>query len=283
MVDSRRPLRWSLWAALAFDWLVWLPVVFDPEGTAARLGQRAPLDPVWAAFSAQLVLLVSLFLVPAALDPSRYRALVQLAALTRFPAAAFFLLLRPGDYPAIGIAFLVIGAVQLALLLRDGGLEVGAGLSLGLGHGPVSGPGPGHGSRSRPPIRDGAPAGPASAAATWFRRLVWLGIAQNVVLGLPGVFVPETVLSVAGQRPTSDPIWAAFASLTLIALSLMYLPGARNPRGLRAAAILSVAARAFGVLFFFVLYPGLYPLFGLLDLVAGGLQAPVLYRALQRG
>lgn len=277
MNRSAAGLRAALWAGFVFDWLLWLRAVFDPAGAANTFGQRVPLDPVWAAFSAQLVLLVSLFFIPAALDPIRYRSTAWLAALVRVPTAIFFLLLWPDDYAIIGIASLVIAAVQLPLLLA---LERSADLGVELG-----------GTR-RPSAPDRAviiddsttyvPQRPPAPdrALIWFRRVMWLGIAQNVALGLPGIFWPETVLLIARQRPTDDPIWAAFASLTLIMLSLMYIPGAIDAFRYRITAILSVAARSAGVLFFFILYPGLYPLFGAIDLVFFILQAPLLRRVL---
>lgn len=115
--------------------------------------------------------------------------------------------------------------------------------------------------------------------AIWFRRVMWLGIIANVVLSLPTLFFPNTMMRAMGQRPTGDIVWTAFAANLLILLSLLYVPAAKDPFRYRLTAIFAVIARAAGVLFFFVLWPGRYPLFGLLDLFFFILQAPLLYRA----
>ena len=117
----------------------------------------------------------------------------------------------------------------------------------------------------------------------WFRRIMLLGIAQDLALGLPGMFKPDFVLSLAKQRPTDDPMWAAFASLALVLLALMYIPGALNPFRYKVAAWLSVFARPPGILFFFFLYPGLYNIFGWIDLVLFSLQFVLLFLTMKAG
>jgi hypothetical protein len=120
--------------------------------------------------------------------------------------------------------------------------------------------------------------------ATWFGRAMWLGILADWVLGLPGIFIPNTVLGSFGfAQALESPVWPAFASLLLVLLSLFYIPGATNPYRYRATAILSVLARPPGVIFFLWLWPGQYPAFGYLDLVLFAIQAPLLYMALRTG
>lgn len=117
----------------------------------------------------------------------------------------------------------------------------------------------------------------------WFSRAMWLGILADLVLGLPGIFVPNAVLAAAGQPLALEtPVWPAFASLLLVLLALFYIPGASDPYRYRATAILSVLARTAGVVFFLLLWPGTYPAFGYLDLVMFLLQAPLLYLTLRR-
>jgi hypothetical protein len=87
----------------------------------------------------------------------------------------------------------------------------------------------------------------------------------------------------AGQTPDLEhPVWPAFASLLLVLLSLFYIPGALDPRRYKATAILSVLARPPGVIFFLLLWRGLYPAFGYLDLALTLIQAPLLYLALRQ-
>jgi hypothetical protein len=118
--------------------------------------------------------------------------------------------------------------------------------------------------------------------ALWFGRAMWLGIIADWVLGIPGIFFPNTTLQLAGQPLALEtPVWPAFASLLLALLSLFYIPGANDPYTYRATAILSVLARPPGVVFFLLLWPNRYPAFGYLDLVLFLIQAPLLYLALR--
>ncbi len=117
--------------------------------------------------------------------------------------------------------------------------------------------------------------------ARWFRASMWLGIVQDWVLGVPAIFAPERTLKVVRQRPTGDPTWTAFASLLVVLLSLFYIPGAQDPYRYRTTACLSVLARPPGVLFFLVLRPRVYPLFGIIDAVLFCIQGPLLVLAMR--
>jgi hypothetical protein len=114
---------------------------------------------------------------------------------------------------------------------------------------------------------------------TWFKRAVWIGIVQNMTLGIPAIFAPERVLKLTKQRPTGDPVWSAFAGQLLVLLSLLYIPGAQDPHRYRKTACLSVFARACGVGFFLGLRRGTYPLFGFIDAFMFLIQAPLLFLA----
>jgi hypothetical protein len=117
----------------------------------------------------------------------------------------------------------------------------------------------------------------------WFGRAMWLGILADWALGIPGIFLPNATLGLARQTPDLEhPVWPAFASLLLVLLSLFYIPGAVDLRRYKVTAILSVAARPPGVIFFLFLWPRLYPLFGYIDLSLTILQAPLLFLALRQ-
>lgn len=119
--------------------------------------------------------------------------------------------------------------------------------------------------------------------AKWFGLALWLGILVNGLLAVPGIFWPNATLGLAGLTPDLEhPVWPAFASLLLVLLSVFYIPGAIDPRRYKATAILSVLARMAGVIFFFWLWPGLYPAFGYLDLVFLVIQAPLCYLAFRQ-
>ena len=107
--------------------------------------------------------------------------------------------------------------------------------------------------------------GPRSNAATWFRRIMWLGIAANVVLAAPTLVRPVQALTAVNFPVPSEIMWTQFAALLLILLSLLYVPAALDPYRYRIVAVLAVLSRLAGVLFFFLIHTN-YWLFGAFDL-----------------
>jgi hypothetical protein len=117
----------------------------------------------------------------------------------------------------------------------------------------------------------------------WFGRAMWVGIIADWAVGIPGIFLPNATLELAGHTPDLEhPVWPAFAFLLMVLLSLFYIPGALDFRRYKATAILSVAARPPGVIFFLLLWPHLYPAFGYLDIILTIVQAPLLILALRQ-
>jgi hypothetical protein len=113
---------------------------------------------------------------------------------------------------------------------------------------------------------------------------VFVGILQDFIVGIPGIFFPNGVLAYVGQPPVPDPVWVAFASLILVLLGTFYIFGAIDPFRYRPLAIFTVVARAAGVVFFFILYPGWFPVwFGYIDLVLTLLQGILLYLTFKQG
>jgi hypothetical protein len=116
----------------------------------------------------------------------------------------------------------------------------------------------------------------------WFSRSMWLGIILDWILGIPSIFWPVQTLVRVNERPPLDVVWTSFAALLLFLLSLMYIPGAIDPYRYKASAWLSVIARPPGVIFFFLIWPGYYPHFGVMDGVLFLIQAPLLYLAMRQ-
>lgn len=251
--------RRAVWAGIVADWLLGLPTIFAPEWVLGVIGARQTLDPTWTAFAALLVVLLSLFYIPGANDPYRYRFNAWLAVLARPPGVIFFLFYMPGFYPAFGILDGVLFLVQFPLLL----LTLRA-LPKEDWHLPNEAP--------QAPLSDQSP--------LWLKRTLWAGIVADWVLGVPTIFAPEGVLNFLGMRPTADPVWTAFAAMILILLSLFYIPGANQPYRYRYNAWMAVLARPPGVFFFLILYSGVYPAFGLMDLVFFLAQFPFLLKTM---
>lgn len=250
----------AVWLGILADWALGIPTIFAPERVLDTLGFRPTGDPVWTAFAALLVVLLSFFYIPGAHAPFRYKFNAWLAVLARPPGVVFFLLFRPGAYPAFGLLDGVLFLIQFPLLLLT-----------------LRGENP-----EREPADPEAPQMEPSARrrAKWFGRAVWLGILADWGLGIPTIFAPEWVLGTLGFRQTADPVWTSFAAMILILLSLFYIPGANRPYRYRANAWLAVWARPPGVLFFLLLWPGVYAAFGLLDLTLFLIQFPLLVMAM---
>jgi hypothetical protein len=125
--------------------------------------------------------------------------------------------------------------------------------------------------------------GASGTFAHFFRWAVFIGILQDLVLGIPGIFAPNAVLGLFSESAL-QPVWPAFASLLVVLLSLFYIPAAVDPFRFRPIAILTVAARAAGVIFFLVIWRGQAPpLFGYIDLTFTILQGALLWLTYREG
>ena len=101
--------------------------------------------------------------------------------------------------------------------------------------------------------------------ATWFGRVVWVGILANFALALPTLFLPDEMLAMMSLPSASPGMWPSFAALLLMLLSLFYIPAAK-PLRYPPVAWLAVMARLAGVTFFCIFNRD-YFMFGLFDLV----------------
>jgi hypothetical protein len=128
-----------------------------------------------------------------------------------------------------------------------------------------------------------ASAGPDGALAivgdntclTWYRRLMWVGIAANVVTAGASIMHPARVLALLGLEPAVPLVWPRFAGFLLILLSGFYVLAALDPVRHSFAAIFAVVCRFGGVLFF-ALIGGGYVIFAAYDLLFGLPQAVLL-------
>jgi len=253
--------KWAVWIGILADWLLALPVIFAPEAVLDLLGLRATQDPIWTAFAALLVFLLSLFYIPGANKPYRYRLNAWFAVFARPPGVIFFLILYPDLYPPFGLLDGALFLIQFPLLLLTMRAEP---------------------ADQKTDVTEPAPQAPVTdRSALWLKRTLWVGIIADLVLGVPGIFWPEKVLEFTGMRQTMDPVWTAFASLILVLLAIFYIPGANRPYRYRFNAIMAVLARPPGVLFFLWLYAGVYPAFGWLDAALFLIQFPFLVKVMQ--
>jgi hypothetical protein len=126
---------WAKW----FGRVVWTGIVVNmvfvvfcfcfPENMCALLHLKQPDPIIWVRTSGMLLFIISIFYIPAALDPFRYRATAIMHIIpSRACGSSFFLysvLLRGQEKGFLSIAlvdlfFGVLSAIFLYLAFRDG-------------------------------------------------------------------------------------------------------------------------------------------------------------------
>lgn len=113
----------------------------------------------------------------------------------------------------------------------------------------------------------------------WFSRVVWAGIAANVLVALVSIAAPTAVLAFLKLPPAEPLVWPRFAAFLLLLLSGFYIPAAMDPRRNLFNSIFTVVCR-FGGVCFFSLVGGGYIVFGLFDLTFGLPEAILLWLGL---
>jgi hypothetical protein len=118
MDATNRPLVW-------FSRVMWLGIVVNVGLAIATLVAPArilalnglpPASPLlWPRFASWLLILLSVFYIPAAADPSRYRLNAKLAVLARFAGVMFFST-QPSTYWGLGGVDLMFFLPQAILL-----------------------------------------------------------------------------------------------------------------------------------------------------------------------
>jgi hypothetical protein len=104
-------------------------------------------------------------------------------------------------------------------------------------------------------------------AGRWFQRVVWVGIASNLLLAIPTLLVPAQTMARSGIPAASPLLWPQFAALLLILLSIFYVPAAIDFARYRITAWSTVGSRLAGVIFFVGFQPREYHMLGYFDLV----------------
>lgn len=109
--------RWAMIAGILQDWFFALPGIFIPAAILQFAGAEPVAPPAWPAYACLLLLLLSLFYIPAAVDPFRYSSFALFAVVARLGGVVFFFVLYPGAFPALfGIIDLTLTVLQGSLL-----------------------------------------------------------------------------------------------------------------------------------------------------------------------
>ena len=93
------------------------------------------------------------------------------------------------------------------------------------------------------------PQGQANTAATWFSRVVWLGIVFNLFFIAMQVFAPDFVNVGVGLTPGFPTVWNRAHGMMVLALSILYIPAARDPLRYPGYSWLLVVSRMLASIF----------------------------------
>ena len=99
----------------------------------------------------------------------------------------------------------------------------------------------------------------------WFKRVLWVGILGNFALAVPTLVAPERTLALSSFPPATPIVWAQFAGLLLILLSIFYMPAGLDLDRFLPVAWLAVGARLAGVVFFVGFQAAIYHPLGYFD------------------
>src|SRR3954447_23455303 len=89
--------------------------------------------------------------------------------------------------------------------------------------------------------------------ATWFGRVVWLGILVNLSFAIPALFFPAVFSSWLGLGPVLPDIWLRNTGMLLALLCPFYALAARDPFYTPVFAWFTNWARFLAALFWLVL------------------------------
>src|SRR5688500_14433408 len=117
--SAGRWFRRVVWVGIAANLALALPTIAAPDQAVALSGLPTVTPNLWARFAGLLLILLSAFYAPAAIDPDRYRANAWLAVVSRLAGVVFFM--GEPAYRLLGgfdLVFLVPEAVLLFIATR---------------------------------------------------------------------------------------------------------------------------------------------------------------------
>src|SRR4051794_6320786 len=87
-----------VWIGVAANPPLPVPTILTPERMLMMTGLPIPRPLLWTQSPGLLLILLSAFYVPAALDPQRYRLVAWLAVLSRLAGVVFFVFFQAREY-----------------------------------------------------------------------------------------------------------------------------------------------------------------------------------------
>jgi hypothetical protein len=125
--------RRVMWLGIGVNIALAVPTLLLPVRMLTTFDLPVPSEIMWTRFAALLLILLSLFYIPAATDPHRYRTVAVLAVTSRLAGVLFFFLfhnqywvfgaldLRPRSYRSLGIPRRTLCTFALAAASCCGG------------------------------------------------------------------------------------------------------------------------------------------------------------------
>jgi hypothetical protein len=115
-----------MWLGIVANMGLAIPTLLAPERMIEFIGLPMPTPLLWTRFAALLLIILSLFYMPAGIDPVRYRLVAYLTLVSRLFGVVFFVGFQAAEYHMFGYFDLVF-LVPQALLLFNFGPSTGPG------------------------------------------------------------------------------------------------------------------------------------------------------------
>ena len=106
-----------MWIGILANLALAVPTVLVPGRMIALTGLPPAMPLLWPRFAGLLLVLLSIFYVPAANDPDRYRVTAWTAVASRLAGVLFFLT-QPREYLMLGMFDLVFFIPEVIFLIR---------------------------------------------------------------------------------------------------------------------------------------------------------------------
>jgi hypothetical protein len=119
-----KPAVWFgrvVWLGILANFALAIPALFVPERVIAMANLPPAMPLLWPRFAAWLLILLSLFYMPGAVDPYKYRVTAWLSIVSRLAGVFFFWVTQPPEYRLLGtfdFVFLVPEAILLPIALK---------------------------------------------------------------------------------------------------------------------------------------------------------------------
>ena len=111
-----------VWLGIVCNLALAVPTLVAPEQTMMLTGMPPASPLLWPQFSALLLVLLSIFYIPAALDFARYQITAWCTVASRLAGVIFFVGFQPAAYHVLGyfdLVFFIPEAVLLTLAFKQ--------------------------------------------------------------------------------------------------------------------------------------------------------------------